>query len=247
MKRLAIIGAFVFLLGLIIFASTLAVCGWDITKISTTPIYQEKQFSIENSNQTITLHDENMPLLVGKSNDHLIHLIYFVNENEYYEVDKTGTADLKIEKKTQYQWYDRFFNINFQKPSFSILLPSEYSGSLFLETNNGRVCVSDVSLRKLELKTNNALVNLTNLSSVEDIEAKTSNARIEIQDLVAGGDITLSTNNGKIVGNIIGEMDDFSIASETSGKNSLPERTFGGSKHLKATTSNGEISIQFTD
>lgn len=55
MKKLAIIGSITCVVGVIIFISAFASIGWDITKISTRPKYEERHFSTENTNQTITL------------------------------------------------------------------------------------------------------------------------------------------------------------------------------------------------
>lgn len=307
MKKLAIIGAVIFLVGMTIFTSSMAVCGWDVRKISTTSMYQEKQYSAENNNQTIRLRDQNIPLFVGKSNNNQIHFIYFEHDKQYYNIDGTEAMDITIEKETNYHWYDHFFNIDVQTPYFSILLPSEFKGSLVLETSNGKITVNDVTLRQLQLTTSNGVVNIKNLTSAENVEIESSNSkievsdvnltgklqcmtndgsinlsnvvaqnisattsnnrivatntktsqstelrssnnRIEIENVNAGENITLSTDNGKITGTIMGNMSDFSIVSKTSnGKNSLPENMVCGSKDLKATTTNAEISIQFTN
>ena len=87
MKKLAIIGSVTCVIGAIIFISAFASIGWDITNISTRPEYEERYFSTENTNQTITLKDKDKPVSVGLSDDNQIHIIYYENEKERYQIE----------------------------------------------------------------------------------------------------------------------------------------------------------------
>jgi hypothetical protein len=255
-KKLAIIGALIFMVGVIIFTSTLAACGWDIRKVSTVPQYQEMQYDVINDNQTISLHDENIPIKVGASSDSQIHFIYYEHEKENYDI--TGTTELNIEKITRYKWYDHLFNIDFQRPSFSILLPKDYHGSIVLKTSNGAITITDVTAKQMMLATSNALVSLKNVELADMIEIETSNGKIELADVkttgkvlcgtssnavylsnCSGQEIDVNTSNGKIVA-ISTEVNQNIALTTSNNRIDIQDLKAGGD--ITLSTSNGNIS-----
>lgn len=246
MKKLTRMGALLFSLGVLLFMIALATCDWDVTKISTKPAYHEQQYSIENKNQAIVLEDKKVPLTVGVSSDDEIHFIYYENEKEHYDIDQGD--ELTIEKKTNFHWYDHFFSINFQNTTFTILLPSDFDGTLEIQTSDAEVSIQNVTAERLEVTTSSEAVSINNVSTVQDMTVTTSDARIEVQDLSAEGDISLTTSNGSISGNILGRLEQFTIQSNTpNGKNNLPESSLGGRQKLEVRTSDADISLDFSE
>jgi len=196
MKKSAIIGGFVFLLGAMIFVGSMASCGWDFSKLSTRPQFEETHLSVQNTNQAITLQDSNKPIFVGLSNDDQIHLIYFEHKKEYYEIEDGSV--LKAERRTDYRWYDYIFNLDFQYPSFTILLPADFQGSLDLQTSGSKISVSDVRAKQLLCSTQDGAVSVKNFSGAEALVVKTSNSKIELSDVQLTGALDCQTSDGAV-------------------------------------------------
>ena len=104
MQKYTVIGGFILVLGVLVFAVALALKGFDIKKISTRPELVERNYTIASSNQNIRIKDSNVSITVKLSKDGDIHLNYYESEDEYYEIEEGGT--LVVEKKTKYKWYN---------------------------------------------------------------------------------------------------------------------------------------------
>lgn len=228
MKKFARIGGLMLLLGALIFNGTMAVCGWDFTKISTRPQYQEQKLTVENTNQTITLKDQNKCIFVGPSDDEDIHLIYFDRENESYNIND-GTT-LSMTHESDYHWYNYILVVDFQAPSFTILLPADFQGSLDLQTGNGKISISDVTAKQLSCSTQDGGVYVSNVTGAETLTLKTANHKIELSDVQLTGALACQTSNGAIhltdisAGTIHALTSEAPIAcknTQTSGKTEL--------------------------
>lgn len=121
---------------------------------------------------------------------------------------------------------------------------------LKLVTLNGSITVNNIYVETLETKTSNGKIHITDIKSQNRLSAKTSNGLINITDILSDN-ISLITSNGKINGNIVGNPNDYNISSKTSNAdNSLSSYNYKNQtsyKTLLANTSNGRISIIFTE
>lgn len=238
MKKLAIIGGITCLVGAIVFVSAFASIGWDITKISTQPEYEERHFSTDNTNQTVTLKDKDKPVSVGLSNDNQIHIIYYENEKEQYQIE--NNANLTMENQCSYQWYETIFSINFQAPSTTILLPPDFNGELHIETSNAQITIENVAVSKLTASTSNGYMNVNRLTNVQTISLSTSNNAIDASDITAFGKLTAVTTNGGITLTNIAVQD---IEAVTSNNRIVTDNT-QSTQNMMLQTSNGTIEFQ---
>ena len=238
MKKLAIIGSVTCVIGAIIFISAFASIGWDITNISTRPEYEERYFSTENTNQTITLKDKDKPVSVGLSDDNQIHIIYYENEKERYQIE--DNTNLTIQNQYSYQWYESIFNIDFQSPSTTILLPSDFNGELYIETSNAQVTIENIAASKLSASTSNGYMNVNRLTNVQTISLSTSNNAIDAPDITASGKLTAATTNGSIAFTNISAQD---MEAVTSNNRIVTDNT-QSTQNMMLQTSNGTIEFK---
>lgn len=238
MKKLAIIGSIIFLIGGIVFVSAFAVSGWDITKLSTVPTYEEKQYSTKNTNQDISIKDHNKSVSVGLSSDDQIHLTYYENTKEHYEIN--DQASLTIESKRDYRWYDFIFSMNFQSPTITILLPANYAGNLNIKTSNAQITIDSVTLKQLHATTSNGYMRLKNVTGAEHVTLRTTNNGIEMQDVDLSGTLKSETSNGSI--NLKGVSAQNLESTTTNSNINAINTKVAQSTLLKS--SNGSIHIQ---
>lgn len=237
MKKFAVIGASVFVLGVFLFTGALAASDWDVTRLSTKPPFEKKQYTVENSGQSISVFDSNMPVHIGVSADAQIHFEYYENEKEFYEID--NSTELKFIKQYNYKWYDNIINFDLRRPSFTVLLPAEYTGSIVAETSNGAIKIEDTSLGSVSLTTGNGKIELKNVTASGSAKAKTSNGKIEARGVTSEGGLFCTTSNaGLFLSQIRAQSLD---AISSNGKIELHSATLDSSVWIE--TSNSKINL----
>lgn len=222
MKKFLIIGAVFIIIGAGIFTCALASCGFDITKISTVPDYENKEYVFENKNQDIFInedHDNTKKIVIGKSHDSDIHFLSFENSKSFYKIEDTD--NIKIEGQYKQNWYE-ILTLDFKEKQCSLLLPENYNGNITIN-NTKSVKANDITINSLNInqkvgnvKMDNVKANAINISSYsgstefDNIEAK---------------DISLSVQYGKIQGKIKGDINDYSVSSSAKyGKSNLIQK-----------------------
>lgn len=138
-------------------------------------------------------------------------------------------------------------------------------GTLRLATSNGRLLVSALSAKAMNLSSSNGRLQAENLSAPGPITLSTSNARLEAHQVASGDALTLRTSNGKIIfsnlegtaltlrtsnaavdGSLPHTEEEYSVTSGTSnGKNSLKHHAHQGPIPLDVRTSNSNIRVSF--
>lgn len=117
---------------------------------------------------------------------------------------------------------------------------------LTVNTSNASIDVNKTKAESVSCKTSGSEITLAGVEVKNMIQALTSGAYIEIKEVI-GNYIDLRTSGGKISGTVIGNINDYSITSKsTGGKSNLPNIPFGV-KRLSAITSKEGINITFKD
>ncbi len=140
------------------------------------------------------------------------------------------------------------------------------NGNLVADTANGHIKAKDVTVsNRIEFISSNALheifdtkgesivsttsngiIMASRIHASQKIEFTTSNGAITVDEIACDEDIRVRTSNGNIKGSILGREEEYSILLTTSnGKKSLKNTTRETGKNLEATTSNGNISLEF--
>lgn len=123
-------------------------------------------------------------------------------------------------------------------------------GNLKATISNGYFKADKTRCHTLDIESSNGKVNVSNTGARNAINVNTANGSIEVKNIVSNN-ISLESANGYISGNIIGKPADYNITSSTSlGNNSLEvynSQITNSVKKLNVVTSNGDISVKFTD
>lgn len=229
--------------------------GTLITKNETAPVTDTKCVYIDVHNKQIT---------VNRGDGDTIQLTYQGDSSEHFTyTDTDGVMKLVGRTDMDFHFFN-FFDWN-SRGSVTVTVPEKYAGELYLnssnaritvdsmpnitkltcETSNGTVKISDVQAQTMSLSSSNGAIRMVKVTA-ENVSADTSNGEIELQDL-SSPNITLDTSNAGIRGNITGHEEEYNIYTDTSNGSCTPGSRQGGSKHLKANTSNASINITFGD
>lgn len=264
-KRTAVV---IVSLGLALFTSA---CTTDSDSQNTSTSYEEKSYAVDAEKVTqmaLTTRDRTVELV--KSTDNQIHINYFENDKESYEINVSDKKELTMKAVTDKNWKD-YIGMNTDKAhrNIKIAVPSgiaceikiktskgdiafsevDITGSVDAATSDGKIEVTNVSVDKiLKLKTKNDDMILSEVSIKGSIDASISNGNIEVTKVSVDDTLKLESKNGDITGSVKGSYDVFSISSNASkGKNNLPENKGGGAKTLDVSTNNGDINLEFVD
>lgn len=141
-------------------------------------------------------------------------------------------------------------SINAYTSNGSIILKNADCTNSNLSTSNGSITLNKISASQLQSSTSNGTVTLFDIKVNHHLSAYTSNGDIQLKNIMAE-DMIFNTSNGSIWGNIAGKPDDYFIQSHTSlGNNVLAiynGKNKNANKSIEAYTSNGDISITFSE
>ncbi|MDF9664049.1 DUF4097 family beta strand repeat-containing protein [Bacillus wiedmannii] len=231
--------------------------------------YEEKSYSIEAGKiSQISLSDMDRSVDVVKSNDNEIHITYFENDKESYEINVSDEKNLIMKASTNKELKD-YVGLNSDKTHRNVkisvprgmesgmeiktskgdinLSEINISGSVDAITSNGKIKASNVAIEKsFKMETKNDDINLSNVNVKGSVDATVSNGNLDIEKVAVEDTLKLDSKNGGINGTIVGSYDVFSISSKASkGKNNLPENKSGGDKKLDVNANNGDINLKF--
>jgi DUF4097 and DUF4098 domain-containing protein YvlB len=227
-NRIYIIAAVCLLFGLAVFAIGFTMMGLDITKFNTNSQYAEKSFVSTRTVSGIVIDDNDLSIKIVVSNDDNVHISYYENDKEHYEIKQSDIGTLSVIKHNMRKWYDYLFNISFQTTNLTVAVPSRFLGNLSAESSNGRIDCIGVNAADMILTTSNGKITVSNLMASGKLEASTSNADDILSNVTVSGNVACDTSNGKI------------SLENVKGKN-INARTSNGAVALKSVVSNENI------
>ena len=192
------------------------------------PFIQENYTTEAAQAEHIIIDVRDRLINVTPSNDDQIHISYYQNNKEYYEINLSNDKILTIEGIYNKEWMDFIGKItDIENRTITLNIPNNLIDELYISTTNEDVSLSDIEI-------NNNITIVTNGSNIFF-------DKINVYD-----SITLNAKNGNITGTIIGGYDDYAIfCNVKKGNCNLPYEKQDGSKTLNVTVNNGDIEIDF--
>lgn len=121
-------------------------------------------------------------------------------------------------------------------------------GDIICETSNSPVSIKRAAAENISVKTSSGSIDINGVAASRELNLKTSNGKISFERVNVGSALVCKTSNSSVEGVIDGKITDYTISAETSNASStLPSHMRGGDKILDIKTSNGSISVSFTD
>ena len=190
--------------------------------------FEEKSYTSDTQIQEISLDVQDREIEVTLSPDQQVHIQYFENSKEYYDLSVSDQNVLTMTSATNKDWTDYIGG----KPS------AEYR-KITLQ-------VPDALLEQLTLSTTNKNIRLSPLAVTGSVSISANGGNISFGNLDVGSALTLEVKNGDISGAVVGGYDDFAIQSNSKkGGTNLPEQKDGGEKNLNVSSNNGDVNIEF--
>ncbi len=165
---------------------------------------------------------------VSLSADHQIHIDYFENSREYYDISVSDSGVLTMKAVVNKEW-------------------TEYiGGKAAAENRKISLQIPDALLSSLKLSTTNEDILLSAVTVTDTLSVSQNGGNLIFDKVNAGKAIVFTAKNGNISGTIVGGYDDYDIACEIKkGKSNLPADKKGGEKELRVSANNGDVTIDF--
>lgn len=188
--------------------------------------FEEKNYTPDAQVSEINIDVEDREIEVSLSADGQIHIQYYENSKEYYDISVSGST-LTMTAASDKAWTD-----------YIGVKPSAENRKISLQ-------VPDALLENLTLSTTNEDISLPALAVTGSISISSNGGDITFGRLDVGSALNLTVKNGNISGTVLGSYDDFAIQSDVKkGDSSLPESKDGGSKTLNVSANNGDVDIE---
>lgn len=190
--------------------------------------FEEKNYTSDTEIKEIRLDVRDREIEVSLSEDGKVHIKYYENSKEYYDISVTEENVLTMTSARDKEWTDYIGG-----------KPSAQNRKISLQIPNSL-------LENLTLSTTNEDITLSALTVTQSINISSNGGNIAFGALSPGSALTLNVKNGNISGKIAGSYEDFAIQSEIKkGESNLPDNKDSGEKKLNVTCNNGDVSIEF--
>ena len=147
------------------------------------------------------------------SEDDQIHISYFENSQETYDITVSDEQVLTMTSASNKDWTDYIGG-----------KPSAENRKILLQ-------IPDALLDTLTLSTTNEDISLPALAITKSINISSNGGNITFGNLEVGSAISLTVKNGDISGTVVGSYDDFAIQKKKKkGESNLPDNKDGGEK-----------------
>ncbi len=189
--------------------------------------FEEKSYTPDTQVREINLDAEDREIEVSLSPDEQVHIEYWENSKEYYEI-AVSDGVLTMTSASSKEWTD-----------YIGVKSSDEGRKISLQ-------IPDALLENLTLSTTNEDISLPELSVTGSVSISSNGGDISFETLDVGSALTLNVKNGDIFGTVVGSYDDFAIQTEIKkGESSLPDEKDGGEKTLNVSGNNGDVNIEF--
>lgn len=189
--------------------------------------FEEKSYTPDTQVREINLDAEDREIEVSLSPDEQVHIEYWENSKEYYEI-AVSDGVLTMTSASSKEWTD-----------YIGVKSSDEGRKISLQ-------IPDALLENLTLSTTNEDISLLELAVTGSVSISSNGGDISFETLDVGSALTLNVKNGDISGTVVGSYDDFAIQTEIKkGESSLPDEKDGGEKTLNVSGNNGDVNIEF--
>lgn len=211
-------------LGLIVGSFALAGCS------SSGEPFEEKSYTPDTAITEIRLDVQDREIDVSLSEDDQVHIQYFENSKEYYEISVSDEQVLTMTSASNKEWTDYI------------------GGKPAAEDRKISLQIPNALLENLTLSTTNEDITLPALAVTGSIQLSSNGGDMEFGNVEVGNALTLNVKNGDISGAVVGGYDDFAIQSDIKkGESNLPDKKDGGEKTLTVSCNNGDVHIEFVN
>lgn len=249
-----IIAASLVAIGLIAFVATMAVNGWDFTKLGTGK-YETNTYEITEEFRNISIKTDTADIAFAPSDDGKCKVVCYEEENLKHSVSAIDGA-LTVKVVDTRKWYEHI-GINFGNQKITVYLPEGEYSSLIIEESTGDIEIPKAfNFVSIDISTSTGDVK-SFASASELIKIKTSTGDVSVEKVSAGAiDLSTSTGNTRLADIMCksvtssGSTGDIILTNVIAAEGVSVERSTGNVKfdrceaaELYVKTSTGKVTV----
>lgn len=186
LKKIAILGAVLFIIGIIGGAFTVkSLFDTDTDSVEKT---------IEEDFKAMELNGEDIAVSVKPTNSSETTIKMTTQTSQYDLMTEVQADTLKINVKHERKKLFSFDIFNFT-PKIHVSVPEKEYDKMDVKTDNGIIRFTDIESDEVKATSDNGLINMKQITA-KDVKAETENGLIKLENVK--GDIVSKTSNGKI-------------------------------------------------
>ena len=211
---LLIVAICLVVIGMILFAITLGINGWDFRHLDTR-IFETNTHPISTEFHSILVETDTPDIRVLPSPDRSCKVVCYETENARHTVTvENGTLTIRLVKGQK--WYD-YIGIQFESPKITVYLPEVVYESLSVHADTGDVEISDdLTFSQIAISVSTGDIHLDNITaksitltqSTGDVVARNvqcqqfhstgSTGDLELHNLTASETISIARSTGDV-------------------------------------------------
>lgn len=215
----------------LLFITVLSGCGFFHWR-GRTPDYEKHSYNCKNSLEIrdIVVDNDDVPVEVCNSEDNEIYFTYYLadDQSNQYEIgEKDGVLNIQNKSKPNYGIFifgDETTSDSYKNVKLKLFIPCDYSGGLSVKTLDGDIRLHDISVKSLNIATNDG--------------------NILFEDTNIKGHMYCKTRDGDIQGTLAGASSEYSLITKSSDNDS---NINFGKKIIELVTEDGNINISFNN
>jgi len=244
MNKYIKIGLFLIIIGIVAFV-VVAVLNDSFPKFAVEEFTLVEKTYAKDRFEDLTIDLINQQVIIEPSETDELYIKYYDSERLYINVTE-GEQILEMESVNERFPFNFLYSIAYvispEYTKFYLYLPADTTYDIDLETDNGRITISDyLEAGTLSLETSNGEIRLENVTATGTISLDTSNGRITLDNASSLENISMSTSNGRI------SLED--VTAERIDCDSLNGDVIGTNlvfADLDVSTSNGSVDISLS-
>lgn len=200
-------------IGLMVFASVMALYSWDFNKLSTVK-YETNTYNLNEEFSNISINTDTADISFVLSDDGASKVVCYEPENLKHSVSvQNGTLTVNLvderewyehigitigtEKITLYLSEKEYNSLVIKEDTGDIKIPKEFNfKSIDISASTGYVKSFASASGKIKIKVSTGDINLQNLSA-DNLELKASTGSINLSDVICENEIKINLSTGK--------------------------------------------------
>ncbi len=188
--------------------------------------FEQKTYTVEEAVTEMEINARDREIQVVASEDDQIHLVYYENDQEYYEITTAEDGKLTMQWIANKSWMDY---IGGKAP--------EHARKIILQ-------LPDTGLKSLTLSTTNEDISLEPVVVTEALTLDVNGGSLYLEEAYPAQRIAINVKNGDISGTIQAGYDDYHIVTSIKkGTCNLPQEKTGGEKELTVQCNHGDVAL----
>ena len=196
--KLFVLSAVLLVLGLVVSLVGFALLDFDVTNFDTEPPYIKREMTVSSDLKKIVLDEYKANINIEKSEDAKIHISYYENLNNTYNIVETDGVLTMVKQRTAENFADEFLTLSVSTPTVTVALPEKFSGEMHIDLTDGNINAKSATLSCLAADTQNGDVFINSCTFSGHLDLRSERGGIRIYETKVATNCKLKCKSGEL-------------------------------------------------